>query len=1369
MSTPSTHDPKHERPLALFWFMGLFVALAALSIVYDGRSKVRIEAPLEATVGDLVPVHASVQVAEASIREPRRLRVGDRVTTDAGGRARLRLDGGATIVVDGASVVVVVDRGIALERGRAFAQVGEGGAAFTLGDAVISARDSAVALERREHVRAYVARGEIRVAAGGAEHTVRTGERVELDQGVTVKPERGFDDWTGGLAAPWASTGPSRRAVPELWGRVTPGETGSPLTIRRQDVRATILGELAETVVVSTFFNAGEREVLGDVRLGLPAGAIVSGFAVTRGDDRREATIALAERGVFANFDRCLMGTDGDVLEWAGEGWVRGRIPKIAPGQSVVVEVRYSTWLPVRTTRDRRVVQYRLPLAGEGVAPRIGDFSVTVDATPAGALALAAGMGARASGATVTLTRADFRPEADFVVEAELATRPTTDLPSAGSDAATTAPAAARAWVARAEDADGERTILVRTEAPRLEGTPERGVSLVLVLDTSASVDPAALDTGRAFVESLVKSLDDKDRIAVLASDTSTRPVGPAELGPADSARRAAILEALASVERGGATDLGRALEDASTRLPADAPSGMIVYVGDGQPSVGDSTAEAILARLARRSLGTPRLGAVLTGPATNRRAIAELLRGSGPLVEVGDPEQAALASIDLLTQALSPAVTDVRVDLGPDVARVHPREAAAVIQGSTLTFVGKLSGPPPKAITLRYRSGDSERTERRVLAIGAGASDEELARRWAEARAQAMALAGRGREAVTDAALRVGLVTPWTAFTTARTPEYGALPTETRVLELGTGDSGFDVDAASEVRVPSSLPSERDVAESLRDASVEESLRFAAGRTIDAARGSLKACRDSRAALRPDLPGSVMISLKIDGDGRASDAQVENAGDALLARCVATVVEGLVYPRHASVTTLALKHTIVWPPPEPLRGKKCSPTSQLGVPLRRGVWRERLERSTPIDVFAEAHAGCELATWTAKRALLELTLQTLQRRPRRGQLTVAFAQQLDERGELEAAALLRREALRRATFEEQALVRSLLLEQERAPWGAFQEAYRKAASPEGRLAIVRDHLAIAPHDPRLRERLVALLTEANDRAALETEVARLRADPFVDATLLADAAHALRSVGADDASRRTYGEIAERGRENPWALSLLGDRLRGEGLFDDAVAAYAACASLVPQDGATELRLALAQLGAGRVDVAVRSLGRLARTGGGRADPATATLSEHALRVGVAAVLRDAGQNELRAKQLTLAVRELGPAPVGPLVAIETPPGRDPIVAWIERDTAEGSNLVRPEAAAARIGFGVLSSGRDGAADAPFTVLLAGPQKLAPHPPTEVTVHALVGARLVTSKATLPSDGTGLAMRFAGGTFATPEPRKDVARPAGE
>jgi hypothetical protein len=98
-----------------------------------------------------------------------------------------------------------------------------------------------------------------------------------------------------------------------------------------------------------------------------------------------------------------------------------------------------------------------------------------------------------------------------------------------------------------------------------------------------------------------------------------------------------------------------------------------------------------------------------------------------------------------------------------------------------------------------------------------------------------------------------------------------------------------------------------------------------------------------------------------------------------------------------------------------------------------------------------------------------------------------------------------------------------------------------------------------------------------------------------------------------------------------------------------------------------------------------------------------------------------------------------------------------------------EPTFLVRPEAAAARIGFGVLSSGRDGAADAPFTVLLAGPRRLTPHPPTEVTVHALVGDRLVTSKATLPSDGTGLAMRFAAGAFAAPEPRKDVARPAGE
>src|SRR5262249_14111328 len=115
------------------------------------------------------------------------------------------------------------------------------------------------------------------------------------------------------------------------------------------------------------------------------------------------------------------------------------------------------------------------------------------------------------------------------------------------------------------------------------------------------------------------------------------------------------------------------------------------------------------------------------------------------------------------------------------------------------------------------------------------------------------------------------------------------------------------------------------------------------------------------------------------------------------------------------------------------------------------------------------------------------------------------------------------------------------------------------------------------------------------------------------DAQLIADAASALRRAGDEAEARRTFGELAERAPRDPWVRGFLGDRLRAEGWFDDATAAYEVLLDLLPDDPAATLRLALAHAGAGRLDVAERLLARVAATGGRSGD---ARLSDLAANV---------------------------------------------------------------------------------------------------------------------------------------------------------
>ncbi len=1346
------HVGKGQRPWGLIVMILTILGLGGVGIALIKPPPKPIVAELVPTIADLVPVHTKVSVDQEVVRELRRLAKDDVIETDAGGRARLRLDSGASIVIDGSSKLVVTEKGLRLDGGRLFVHGATQPTLIELGTASVSVVSSALGVERRDKTRVYVSSGEVTVRTGEREAAVKTGETADLTSGLEVGPERGFDDWTGGLAAPWAANGLPRRALGEIWGRTEPGQSGSLLTVRTHEVRAVIQGEVAETRVKTTFFNAGASTVTGDYRMGLPREAIVSGFAVTRENKRVKGKLRLAARGKSA------IGTisnNENKLEWAGEGWLRGVIPQIAPGKSVTIEVSYVEWLPLRPKGEGYVVQYRYPLVGEGPAPLVGEFFISVDATPSGASALAAGMNAAASGGTVELRKSDFRASADFVVDVEIP-KPL---------------APARAYVAESEDDTEESTILVRTEVPRVDAGAEEGVTLAVVLDTSASVDPALLEAGRAFVVALTQALSEKDRLVVLAADTTTRAVGPEELGVVDAVRKQAVLDSLGALQSGGATDLGRALEAAADKLPSDAPSAIVVYVGDGWPSVGDRSAEAIKARLLRRKHGVPRLGAVLVGPSGNRRAFAELTRGSGPLVEVGDSEEAARASIELLERALVPTLTGLHVDLGPDVARIYPRAEQALPQGSSLTIVGKLAGEPPKSIRLGYRKGDKKQVEERSLSVVKSEHPDDVARRWAAARAETMALAGRGREAVTDAALKVGLLTPWTAWVAPLAGgsdggEFTPTPLSARVLQLGRGDDGFDVDFADAGAPALSLPAPEDAVFGLEDVDLERSLYLAVQRTIDEGRGQLRACRDQRAALRPDLPGSIEIQLKLDGDAKVTDIKINNAGDDLLARCVLTVVENLPYPRVGSKVEVSVSHSVVWPPPPALRGKKCSPTSTLTVPLRRGVWRERLDDKRDLSAEYElARATCELGSWTAKRAFLELMLDVLKLSGPVATRIPALADGVERTGDLEAAAFLRKEAIRRANPAELRVVRYQLLRSERLPAAEFLARYEKATDDRARLEVVKVFLGLAPHDVRLRGRKIALIAALGEKGNLEEEARRLRDDPFVDAVLLADTAHLLKKAGLADEARKTFGEIAERATHDPWAHALLGDRLRQEGLFEDATAVYRALESLVPMDAATQLRLALAHAGAQRIDVALRVLGRVARTGGRAGDPDLALLSDRLAHVLLRELIASGAGKEADRKLLDRALAELPVLPAGVPFLLRTPPGADSVNVWIERGPEKARELVPPQALAGKVGLIALLL--EPGEDREVLLSMARPKALLPAEPFKVMVSAIVAGKLVSFEVELPPSGERVELGFDGQAFTGVKPAKPKAAAA--
>ncbi len=1311
-------------PLLLLSFLVVLLGAGAAVVHF---SKQRESVRVADTVADVRAVHAEVFVGDREIRGEERLSDGDRIRTGDHGRARVRLDDGSIVAVGEKTSFSLAGKRLALESGRLFV-TGSASARteVALGDALIAVAASSVSFERaRGEDRVYCAEGELVVTLREKQSRVASGETATIGPGgVTVAPEAAFDDWTFGLAVPWAPPGAENSTIPDVRARSGADDPGSSLVVRSEHVDVTLDGEVAVTRARTTLFNGGSSAAHSGVRLWLPEGALLERVTRRSGAKQPEETATLALSG-----GEGAPAPDGVIgLEWAGGGFLRGDLGGVAAGETLELTLEYTEWLDFKNGR----AAYRFPMEGSGSSELVSELDARVDFTGARTRFVSVTQGAIVKDGIVHLRKTDFRPVADLVVEVE---------PELAAQAV------ARAYVSPAAGEDPY--VMVRTEVPR---RAERGVTLVVVVDTSMSVGATALETERAVVDAVLEGLGPRDSVAVLLADQNVSALGPSRPTPVDARLRTELRRALAEVRPGGASNLGLALQRAADLLDQEsrgdeAGSGMVLYVGDGRPTVGESSAESLRRRLGRRSGGMPRLGAVAIGAGADRFLLSSLVEGVGTVYEVEDRSDAARAGAVLLADALLPTLRDVELDLGPNVDRVYPRSSRAVLSGSTVSVVGRLRGKLPSRIGFRYRDGGRLVDETRPLRSVPLPRGADLPRRWAAARLEEMAARDDGVEPAIALAAKAGILTPWTSFTFGG--GRGSNPIR-RVLELSPArDTAFAWRVSEPFRGGSTLlepPASFGGGVSLVEAA-EAAIRRVLGRASNAVR----ACRDARANVRPDVGRSFRIDVSVDARGLATGVRVADvnarAADAVLERCIAGVVESLPY--FAAGLPITMSHTLTVPEGRPSRRTKCSGASKVALPLRKGIWSARGNWSA--QGFVLSAQSCELPKWEDRRAYLLLALEAIQD----GSARLSFAAELESEGESDAASFVRRETLRRVTsFEELSQLRDILMAGEPAVDAELDKAYAKATTDAQRLEVVLRFRELAPHNGLVRRRLFALLEALGKREALVSEIAKVRAEPFADAGLLAQGASALRRVGLDAEGRRAFGELIERAPSDPWTLAYVGDRLRAEGMFDEAHAAYESLWRVLPGDASVSLRMALAHAGAGRLDAAARLLDRVTQTGGRGDDGRLGELAA----ITKAALLAGADPRNNQEARAELARRLLEtplPDALG-LVLVQSAPSDDPVEVRVQRERGEGE-LQSADLDARTLGLAAVRIERG---DGKAKLNLVRKRELGPSRPARAVVLALSLDRergipkLERREVDVPASGQPVELALDGGRF---------------
>jgi Ca-activated chloride channel family protein len=206
-----------------------------------------------------------------------------------------------------------------------------------------------------------------------------------------------------------------------------------------------------------------------------------------------------------------------------------------------------------------------------------------------------------------------------------------------------------------------------------------------------------------------------------------------------------------------------------------------VLFMTDGEPTVGERSETQIAANAARENKVNARLFAFGVGFDVNARLLDRLareLRGTSTYVRPNENIEAPVSAF--FSKIAAPMMTGVAVDIqldGGSVARVYPRQLPDLFRGDQLVLVGRYRKGGDAKIALTGEAGGKKMDFMYHANFAAHSPDETnafVARLWATRRIgeiiDDLDLHGRNQELIDELVAlsqKYGILTPYTSFLT--------------------------------------------------------------------------------------------------------------------------------------------------------------------------------------------------------------------------------------------------------------------------------------------------------------------------------------------------------------------------------------------------------------------------------------------------------------------------------------------------------------------------------------------------------------------------------------------------------------------------
>jgi Ca-activated chloride channel family protein len=543
---------------------------------------------------------------------------------------------------------------------------------------------------------------------------------------------------------------PDRRPTP-------PERRWAPVRLTSHRVSAQVVDHTAEFTVEQTFRSDADRQLEGTYLFPLPEGAAVGRFAMTMGGRMVEGAVVEAQEARRIYQSIVSRRRDPGLLEYMGRGLFQARVFPIEPHRDLTIRLVFQMVL----RDDAGTLELRYPLASERLNGQPVDevvMDVRIESgvdlkaiwSPSHEVAISREGERRAR---VSFERSGRRQDKDFLLYVGRS------------------PEAVGFSLVSSRQA-GEDGTFMAVFAPR-QGASDADVApkdVVYVMDVSGSMAGEKMEQARRALKQGVALLRAKDRFNVVSFSTGVSGFREG-LVEASADVKAAAVQWIDGLQAVGGTNIEGAL-DAALRQLSGGRLPIVVFVTDGQPTVGERDREALLKKAQAANASRARVFTFGVGHDLDVALLDRLADGTNGVRDYVTPgEDLELVTGRFFTKVDRPVLTDVTVELGSGVHDVYPQRIPDLFAGSQVVLFGRYKDAGERTLLLRGKRGGAEVVLEHRGTLVPGGGPAWLQRLWAHRKVafllDEIRLRGEHREVIDEVvrlAVRFAIVTPYTS-----------------------------------------------------------------------------------------------------------------------------------------------------------------------------------------------------------------------------------------------------------------------------------------------------------------------------------------------------------------------------------------------------------------------------------------------------------------------------------------------------------------------------------------------------------------------------------------------------------------------------